>query len=113
MKLMQKVLLASLVAAPLYAVAENGHFRNGQSLNGQAADAAKAGSARVIDLSTMKGSQIAYGETIVFKGADGRQFAWTFNGLDRRAVRLARIAPAEIEVGDAQVYVGPNPLTRN
>ena len=52
------------------------------------------------------------GETVTFR-SEGKEFSWTFNGLDRRPVDLAKIAPAGFTGKSLNVYVAQNPLTRN
>ncbi len=113
MNFMRYLISTALAAIPLQGIAANAHFPNGLSLYGQPAEASTAASARVVNLATMKGSTIDYGETIVFLASDGRRFAWTFNGLDRRGVSLVQIAPTGFAAGSAMVFVGANPLTRN
>ena len=71
-----------------------------------------ASDSRTID-SGSKNVRVKYGETVVFKDDAGKQFAWTFNGLDRTAVDVSRIAPADFHAAKTVVYVGQNPLTRN
>lgn len=77
---------------------------------GQQAPAAAG--ARVVDARSTKVLNVAYGETIVFVDGDKR-FAWTFNGLDNRMVRLASVASPDFLAADLKVYVGKDPSTRN
>ena len=67
---------------------------------------------RVVDLTQTTRPNIAYGETVVFRNATGQQFAWTFSGLDRRGVDLAKIAPAGFATQDTIADVGRNPANR-
>lgn len=81
-----------------------------QSLIGQ--PAAAGTSARVVDLNTTKFANIAYGETVIFRGNGGNQFAWTFNGVGGKSWDLAKIAPTGFSDKPYRVYVSPNPLYR-
>ena len=83
---------------------------NGQSIYGQ--PAAVSSAARVVDLAQAPRPNIAYGETVAFRGDAGQQFAWTFNGLDRRGVGLAKIAPPGFGATSAIAYVGRDPSNR-
>ena len=106
--------LAALVvaaSAPVASMAASETFRNGQSIYGQPAAASSA--ARVVDLAQVARPNIAYGETVIFLGDAGQQFAWTFNGLDRRGVDLAKIAPAGFATKGAVAYVARDPANRN
>jgi len=97
---------------PLHAMATGKDvFRNGESVFGQPAGAGSS-SARVIDLANTKHVTVPYGETLTFQAPNGKQFSWTFNGLDRRSVAVAKIAPADFPASDGKVYVQPNPLNR-
>jgi hypothetical protein len=102
------VLLALSVSA-FAAHAATDTFRNGQSFWGQPASGASE--SRTVDSQT-RHVRVKYGETVVFKDAAGKQFAWTFNGLDRSAVEVYRIAPADFQAANTLVYVGENPLTK-
>lgn len=102
------VLVTAAVPALGFAAGET--FINGQSIYGQ--PAAASSTARVVDLSLAARSNIAHGETVVFRGDAGQQFAWTFNGLDRRAVDLAKIAPAGFATKSAVAYVGRDAANR-
>jgi hypothetical protein len=52
-----------------------------------------------------------YGESVTFRSG-GQLFTWTFNGLDRRAVDVSKIAPAGFPTKPLVVYVGLNPANR-
>ena len=82
---------ALLVAAviPTISLAASETFLNGQSIYGQ--PGAVSGASRVVDVAQATRLNVAYGETVVFRGDAGQQFAWTFNGLDRRAVEETRV----------------------
>lgn len=108
--LLRTAALLAVATGPALASAANENFLNGQSLYGQPA-AASAG-ALVVDLAQSPRMNIAYGETVVFRGDAGQQFAWTFNGLDRRAIELAKIAPAGFASKSAVVYLGRDPANR-
>ncbi|MFY9510888.1 MAG: CzcE family metal-binding protein [Rubrivivax sp.] len=86
-------------------------FMNGQSIYGQPAASATAD--RQVDLAAATGINVAYGETVSFRNEGGQQFAWTFDGLDQRAVVVAKIAPAGFTAKAVTVYVGKNPLSRS
>lgn len=68
---------AALVTAAVPAIgfAASETFLNGQSIYGQPATVANA--SRVVDLAQASRLNIAYGETVVFRGDAGQQFAWT------------------------------------
>lgn len=99
-----------VAAAPAVGFAAGETFMNGQSIYGQ--PAAVSSAARVVDLAQAPRPNIAYGETVVFRSEAGQQFAWTFNGLDRRAIELAKIAPAGFATKSAVVYLGRDPANR-
>lgn len=105
--------LAALVVAacaPVASMAASETFRNGQSIYGQPATATSA--TRAVELSQAARVNVVYGETIAFRDGEGQQFAWTFNGLDRRAVDLARIAPPGFGAKAAVAHVGRDPANR-
>lgn len=108
--LLRTAALLAAASAPAAAFAANETFLNGQSLYGQ--PAAVSAGALVVDLAQSPRMNIAYGETVVFRGDAGQQFAWTFNGLDRRAIELAKIAPAGFASKSAVVYLGRDPANR-
>ncbi|MGY4829151.1 CzcE family metal-binding protein [Sphaerotilaceae bacterium SBD11-9] len=85
-------------------------FRNGQSFYGTPATQPSA--ARVVDLATARHLNVAYGETVTFRN-EGKEFSWTFNGLDRRGVPMAKIAPAGFTNKPFSVNVAQNPMTRH
>ena len=98
-----------LGTASASAMAAADTFGNGQSFYGQPAQ--QASTARVVDVATARHLNVEYGETVTFRSG-GKDFSWTFNGLDRRAVDIAKIAPAGFTGKSFNVYVAPNPLTR-
>lgn len=111
MKTVLRPPLAALLALSFSALAAHAAtdtFRNGQSFWGQ--PAAGASASRTVDPQT-RHVRVKYGETVVFKDTAGKQFAWTFNGLDRSAVDVSRIAPADFHAAKTTVYIGENPLT--
>ena len=65
-----------------------------------------------MELQASRFADVAYGETVVFRGAGDQRFAWTFNGLGGRSLNLAQIAPAGFAPEAYRVYVRPNPLYR-
>lgn len=81
-------------------------FPDGQSFFGQAAS--MSNSARSVDVSGRRYVNVDFGETISFR-SNGKVFTWTFNGFDRRAVRLNQIAPDGFATSDMMIYIGPNP----
>lgn len=86
-------------------------FRNGESFYGQASRTAAG--ARVVNLDkTTKYINVEYGETVTFRG-QGKEFSWTFDGLDHRPVDIRKVAPAGFAATPLMVYVEPNPLNRN
>lgn len=85
-------------------------FMNGQSFYGQPASGVAA--ARTVDLATTNHANVNYGETVNFVSGS-KTFAWTFNGLDRRAVDVAKIAPPNFATKPFTVYVARNPFNRN
>ncbi len=86
-------------------------FRNGQSLYGQPAQQAQVSAVRTVDIAAARHLNVAYGETVTFRN-EGKEFTWTFNGLDRRAVDLAKFAPPGFTSKPFLVHVAQNPLTR-
>lgn len=67
---------------------------------------------RVVDLGAVKHVNVRYGETITFRN-EGKQFTWTFDGLDRLAVDLSKIAPAGFPIKALTIYIPVDPLNRN
>lgn len=109
-----KLLSLAVVAAafaPLAATANTEVFANGRSFFGQSAQVTQA--TRQVDLSQAPHVNVRYGETVAFRGANGEQFAWTFNGLDRRSVDVQKIAPAGFAADGARVYIDRDPSNRN
>jgi hypothetical protein len=102
---------AITIAATLGSASAAGVSDKELALIGQPAPAAT--SVRVIDLNTSSYANIAYGETVVFRGNGGNQFAWTFNGVGGRSWDLAKIAPAGFSDKQYRVYVSRNPLYRS
>lgn len=83
-------------------------FMNGRSYYGE--PAAASAPARAVDIASTTRVTARYGETIVFRNA-GRQFAWTFNGLDRRTIDLSRIAPKDFASRPLTIYILEDPNT--
>ena len=102
--------IAATVSGSIGGVAAAETFRNGQSFYGQ--PATEDARARLVDVRATKYANVTYGETIVFQGANGQKFSWTFNGLDDRSWDLAQFAPAGFADKDYRVYVTKNPLYR-
>lgn len=98
------------MAAP-WASHAAGTFMNGQSHYGQPAPATAA--APVVDLGSTRHLNVGYGETVSFRGTGGQVFTWTFNGLDLRAIDLARIAPPAFATPPLRVFIGRNPSMRS
>ncbi|WP_171020280.1 CzcE family metal-binding protein [Hydrogenophaga sp. 2FB] len=107
---LRQATFAIAIAATLGSASAAGVVGKEQSLIGQPAPA--GASARVIDLNSTKHANITYGETVIFRGNDGNQFAWTFNGLGGRSWELAKFAPAGFSDKQYRVYVSLNPLYR-
>ncbi len=104
------VLALAAAAVPLTsAAAATDSFRNGQSYFGEPSSQMPV--TRTVELGTASHLNVAYGETVRFQSM-GQQFTWTFNGLDRRAVDVIRIAPAGFPVKSLVVHVGRNPTNR-
>lgn len=104
------IALCGLAAAPLASVAAGSEaFASGQSHFGQ--PTAPQATTRAVDLGSTSTINVAYGESVTFRNG-GQQFTWTFNGLDRRAVDVAKIAPAGFPTKPLLVSVGRNPANR-
>lgn len=104
------ILALGMAAIPLTSVAVGTDtFRNGQSFFGEPASQMPV--TRTVELGTASHLNVSYGETVKFQSM-GQQFTWTFNGLDRRAVDVTRIAPAGFPVKPLVVHVGRNPTNR-
>lgn len=102
--------LAAACVAPLAGHAA-GTFSNGQNYYGQPAPATAA--ARVVELGSTRQLNVTYGETVSFRGPGGQVFTWTFNGLDLRAIDLARIAPPALATPPLRVFIGRNTSMRS
>ena len=101
---------AALSVLPVAGFAASGNtFMNGQSIYGQ--PAAQGAPVRVVDLASTDRLNVAYGESVTFRSG-AKQFSWTFDGLDRRAVDVNQIAPAGFVGKPVVVYVGRNPSNR-
>ncbi len=100
-----------ITAVPVTSVAAGtDSFRNGQSFYGE--PALQMPATRTVELGTASHLNVAYGETVKFQNL-GQQFTWTFNGLDRRAVDVSRIAPAGFPVKPLVVHVSRSPTNRS
>ncbi|MEC4718444.1 CzcE family metal-binding protein [Noviherbaspirillum sp. CPCC 100848] len=53
---------------------------------------------------------VVQGETVRFVTPNGDAFIWTFDTWTTNTFKLANIAPENIRVGNATVFVQPNPL---
>lgn len=100
--------MASLSLAT-YAAGGPDTFMNGQSYYGE--PTTQVAAARVVDIASSGRITVAYGETVTFR-SESTQFSWIFNGLDRRSVDVAKIAPAGFAVKPFVAYVGRNPANR-
>lgn len=96
-------LAAVTASVPVFANAASCQetFRNGACIYGEPASGAYD---RTVDLSTKQRVDVAYGETVKFVD-QGSSFVWTFDGLDQRAVDLAKIAPSGLDTHASTVYV--------
>lgn len=112
MKTLQFALTAITLASSvlLTTAASADTLRSGESPYGQLAVEAK--NARVVDVTSTKSASVTYGETVLFQGAGGKPFAWTFNGLDGRSWNLKQFAPSGFVGNDYRVYVARNQLYR-
>lgn len=99
---------AVIIAATFGSASAEG--ASGKKLIGQPAPLTS--SARVVDVNTSKFANIAYGETVIFRGNGDSQFAWTFDGLGGRSWDLAKFAPPGFSDKEYRVYVKRNPLYR-
>lgn len=102
------VLGLAVVSAATFAAGSD-TFATGQSFYGQ--PSRDSAGARVVQVGSVEKLNVRYGETVAFSSA-GQQFAWTFDGLDNRAVDLAKIAPSGFAAKPLTVYVGKNPMNR-
>ncbi len=85
-------------------------FANGQSFFGR--PNADALGSRLVELGTLKYINVKYGETVTFR-SEGKQFTWTFDGLDLLSVDVARIAPSGFAMKPLVIYIAQNPSNRN
>ena len=109
-RLFAVIALCGLSAAPLASLAAGADtFANGQSYYGQPASPQAA--TRAVDLGSASRINVTYGESVTFRSG-GQLFTWTFNGLDRRAVDVTKIAPAGFPTKPPVVHVGLNPSNR-
>jgi hypothetical protein len=105
------IALFGVAAVPFASLAAGAHtFANGQSYYGQPTSPQAA--TRTVDLGSASAINVVYGETVTFRSA-GQLFTWTFNGLDRRAVDVAKIAPAGFPTKPLIVHVGKSPANRS
>lgn len=95
--------LASLAASP-------NTFANGRSYYGS--PGGETANARVVELGALKYINVKYGETITFR-SEGKQFSWTFDGLDQLAVELSKFAPLGFATKPLTIYVPQDPSNRN
>jgi hypothetical protein len=101
---LHRLLLASVLMAPVLASAEcHDRYVSGQCLYGQSAVGAYA--SKVVDVSSAAYVNVRFGETVEFRNGN-KQFAWTFDGQDRREVDLAKFAPADFGADRFKVYIG-------
>ena len=103
------LLAAGIAAFSGIATAAPDTFMNGQSIYGQ--PAAQGAPVRVVGLAYTDRLNVAYGESVTFRSG-AKQFSWTFDGLDHRAVDVNQIAPAGFVGKPVVVYVGRNPSNR-
>ena len=66
---------------------------------------------RAADLGSASAINVADRVSVTFRSG-GQLFTWTFNGLDRRAVDVTKIAPAGFPTKPLVVHVGQNPSNR-
>lgn len=101
--------LALLLVGTFAVHAATDTFPTGKSFWGELAT--DTSGARAVEPGT-RHVRVKYGETVVFRDEVGKQFAWTFNGFDRRAVEVSRIAPQDFNASKTVVHIGQNPLTK-
>ena len=104
---LRTTLLAALAAAAFSAHADT--FRNGESFYGT--PTAATAYARQVTLGSRSTLNVDYGSVVTFTN-EGRSFTWQFNGLDQRAVEIAKIAPAGFPTKPLIIYVAPDPFNR-
>lgn len=101
------LVLAVTTTGAAYAASPTGTAQDyGQAVASGASD-------RVISIDAgTKYVNVADGETVQFVGK-GQRFTWLFSTFPNASVfQLKQIAPAGVEVGNAEVYVASNPLYR-
>lgn len=109
-RLFAAIALCGVAAAPLASLAAGADtFANGQSYYGQPTSPQTA--TRAVDLGSASRINVTYGESVTFRSG-GQLFTWTFNGFDRRAVDVAKIAPAGFPTRPLVVQVGLDPANR-
>ena len=104
------IVCLTAVSASTFA-ASSDTFVNGQSFFGR--PSADASGSRPVELGTLKYINVKYGETVTFRSSEGKQFTWTFDGLDLLSVEVARIAPSGFAVTPLVIYIAMNPSNRN
>ena len=107
-KIFRRALFAAALVAPLLANAARpaDTFRNGGSVYGEPSQAAST--RRIVDVTAVNQLSVNYGETVTFTNGH-EQFTWAFDGLDRRSLDLAKIAPTDFESAPFTIYVGIDP----
>lgn len=85
-------------------------FANGRSYYGSLGG--EPTNPRVVEVGAQRYINVKYGETITFR-SDGKQFTWTFDGLDQLAVELSKFAPPGFATKPLTIYVPQDLSNRN
>jgi hypothetical protein len=100
-------LLMSVTAAQANPLQER--MYDGRSVYGAPAAAQQA--SKVIDVAKVSTLNVECGETVVFRNGE-QSFAWKFDTVGHRSVKLASIAPKEFGSKPFTVYVSRNEAER-
>lgn len=97
--------LGLLVSVAAQATPEQERLLNGASVNGAPSSAQLA--SKVVDVDKVSTVNVVCGQTVVFRKGD-QSFAWKFETVGHRSVKLASIAPKEFAGKPVTVYVSRN-----
>lgn len=100
-------LLTSFTA--VHATPQQERLFNGQSVYGTPASAQQAN--KVVDVDKVSAVNVECGETVVFRKGE-QSFAWKFDTVGHRSVKLSNIAPKEFASKTLTVYVSRNEAER-
>lgn len=98
-----------LIAGGAQAGTAQHSMTNGRSVHGTPASAQQ--DSRVVDVTQARTLNVACGQTVVFRRGD-QSFAWTFDAVDHRAVKLASIAPPGFADQTLTIYISRNESER-